>query len=123
MWNAFQRKENNWMQVNKKWNGLAEDLEKKAQTAKSGAQLMKQVAATLNERKLYYNWVGFYMISKADPKWLELGPFVGAMTPHTRIPMNQGLCGAAASSGKTVVVHDVTNDSRYLASSLETRYA
>jgi L-methionine (R)-S-oxide reductase len=43
------------------------------------------------------------------------------MTPHTRIPLNQGICGAAASSGKTVVVDDVSADSRYLACSVETK--
>jgi len=43
------------------------------------------------------------------------------MTPHTRIPLNQGICGAAASSGTTVVVDDVSKDSRYLACSLETK--
>ena len=43
------------------------------------------------------------------------------MTPHTRIPLNQGICGAAASSGQTVVVDDVAKDPRYLACSLETK--
>ena len=43
------------------------------------------------------------------------------MTPHTRIPLNQGICGAAASTGKTVVVDDVQSDPRYLACSLETK--
>ena len=43
------------------------------------------------------------------------------MTPHTRIPLNQGICGAAASSGKTVVVDDVSLDKRYLACSTETK--
>ena len=52
---------------------------------------------------------------------LVLGAFVGAMTPHTRIPLNQGICGAAASSGKTIVVDDVSKDPRYLACSLETK--
>src|SRR5258708_20635224 len=124
MWNTFQEKRINHMppiKVIKAWKGLADELEEKTQTAKSAAQLMKQVATTLNERKLYYNWVGFYMISKADPGWLQLGPFAGAMTQHTRIPMNQGLCGAAASSGKTIVVHDVSTDARYLACSVETK--
>jgi GAF domain-containing protein len=31
--------------------------------------------------------------------------------------LNKGLCGAAASSGETVVVDDVSNDPRYLAGS------
>ncbi len=52
---------------------------------------------------------------------LVIGPYVGAITPHTRIPLNQGICGAAASSGRTVIVDDVNADPRYLACSLETK--
>jgi L-methionine (R)-S-oxide reductase len=52
---------------------------------------------------------------------LQLGQFVGSMTPHTRIRLNQGICGAAASTGKTVVVDDVNLDPRYLACSIETK--
>jgi GAF domain-containing protein len=71
---------------------------------------------------LKYNWVGFYMLEPgAAPPMLVLGHFQGAMTPHTRIPLNQGICGAAASSGKTIVVDDVSSDPRYLACSLETK--
>ncbi len=71
---------------------------------------------------LKYNWVGFYMLEPgANPPMLVLGHYQGAMTPHTRIPLNQGICGAAASSGKTVVVDDVKKDPRYLACSLETK--
>jgi GAF domain-containing protein len=66
--------------------------------------------------------VGFYMLEPgAVPPMLALGRYQGAMTPHTRIPLNQGICGAAASLGKTVVVDDVTKDTRYLACSLETK--
>lgn len=34
-----------------------------------------------------------------------------------RIPLSNGLCGAATSSRQTVVVQDVTKDLRYLAGS------
>src|SRR5580698_9854579 len=85
-------------------------------------QLMEGVTLLLNQHILKYNWVGFYMLEPgANPPMLVLGHFQGAMTPHTRIPLNQGICGAAASSGKTVVVDDVNNDPRYLACSLETK--
>jgi L-methionine (R)-S-oxide reductase len=85
-------------------------------------ELMTRLVKLLHERMLKYNWVGFYMLEEnAQPPMLVLGAFQGAMTPHTRIPLNQGICGAAASSGKTVVVDDVSKDPRYLACSLETR--
>ncbi|MFY9841889.1 MAG: GAF domain-containing protein [Terriglobales bacterium] len=84
--------------------------------------LMEGITVLLNQHMLKYNWVGFYMFEEnADPPMLVLGHYQGAMTPHTRIPLNQGICGAAASSGKTVVVDDVKKDSRYLACSLETK--
>jgi L-methionine (R)-S-oxide reductase len=90
--------------------------------AHSADQLMRGITVLLNEQLLKYNWVGFYMLERgAQPPVLVLGHYQGAMTPHTRIPLHQGICGAAASSGRTVVVDDVTKDTRYLAYSLETK--
>lgn len=98
------------------------EVSRLAGKAHSADELMQELCQLLHERMLKYNWVGFYMIEReVDPPMLVLGSFVGAMTPHTRIPLNQGICGAAASSGKTVVVDDVTKDPRYLACSLETK--
>jgi len=93
-------------------------LAAKSATAKD---LMTAIVTLLHQNLLKYNWVGFYMIDPKDKNMLELGPFKGSMTPHTRIPLNQGICGAAASTGKTVVVDDVNADSRYLACSTETK--
>jgi L-methionine (R)-S-oxide reductase len=93
-----------------------------AQAAHTAKELMQGVCKLLHERMLKYSWVGFYMLEPGtQPPVLVLEAFVGAMTPHTRIPLNQGICGAAASSGKTIVVDDVTKDHRYLACSLETK--
>src|SRR5215470_1762877 len=100
---------------------LAAQLDKLASTATSADVLMDSMVGLLHEELTRYNWVGFYMIDPVDASMLVLGPFRGAPTPHTRIPLNQGICGAAASSGQTVVVDDVNNDPRYLACSLETK--
>jgi len=98
------------------------ELNALAQAASTAQELMQTMAKLLHERMLKYNWVGFYMLEPgAQPPMLVLGAFEGAMTPHTRIPLNQGICGAAASSGQTVVVDDVNSDPRYLACSLETK--
>lgn len=88
----------------------------------SANDLMQKIATLLHEKLTRYNWVGFYML-KNEPagEILVLGPFVGTLTPHTRIALNQGICGAAASTGKTIVVDDVNRDARYLACSLETK--
>ncbi len=51
-----------------------------------------------------------------------LGPWRGPQaTEHVRIPIGQGVCGAAAASGRTEVVDDVNADDRYLTCFLSTR--
>jgi GAF domain-containing protein len=104
---------------------VRKDLSELAQAVATADDLMRKMVKLLHDRMLKYNWVGFYMLeeekSSAQPRMLVLGPFQGAMTPHTRIPLNQGICGAAASTGKTVVVDDVSLDTRYLACSTETK--
>lgn len=93
-----------------------------AAIATSSEDLMSRIVALLHKSLLKYNWVGFYMLHTEEKEpILLLGPFKGSMTPHTRIKLNQGICGAAASSGRTVVVDDVSSDPRYLACSLETK--
>ena len=67
----------------------------------------------LRERFPHYDWVGIYWVDGAD---LVLGPWTGPeATDHTRIPIGTGVCGAAAASGRTEIVPDVSIDSRYLA--------
>lgn len=97
-------------------------LDAAAREAITASGLMTAIVELMHENLSNYNWVGFYMLEKeAERDVLVLGPFRGAATPHTRIPLNQGICGAAASSGETVTVDDVGADPRYLACSLETR--
>jgi GAF domain-containing protein len=78
---------------------------------------MKHIAQRLHETKARYNWVGFYLVDPADPGILVVGPYAGSFSPNVRIPLDTGLCGAAATGGHTVVVDDVTQDPRYLAGS------
>jgi GAF domain-containing protein len=110
------------MQVASRIDEVRKEVDELAQAAPTAIDLMQQMVRLLHERVLKYNWVGFYLLEPgAQPPMLVLGAFEGAMTPHTRIPLNQGICGAAASSGQTVVVDDVSKDPRYLACSLETK--
>jgi|SRR5580700_2057603 L-methionine (R)-S-oxide reductase len=103
---------------------LADELTNLADSAESTEHLMTMIVERLQELLPHYNWVGFYLLDEgadgAEPM-LVLGPYVGAETPHKRIPLNQGICGAAVSSARTVVVDDVNADPRYLACSIETK--
>ena len=88
-----------------------------AKSAATAESLMDHMAQRLHEKMTRYNWVGSYLIDPADARFLVVGPYVGSFTPNARIPLNTGLCGAAATTGQTVVVQDVTKDPRYLAGS------
>jgi len=83
--------------------------------------LMQHISDRLHQQIVRYNWVGFYLIDKKDPNYLVLGPYSGSITLHTRISLTQGLCGAAATTGKTIVVNDVATDPRYLMGSEHTK--
>lgn len=110
------------MAVANRIDEVRNEVDELARTAPTAQDLMRGMVKLLHDRMLKYNWVGFYMLEPgAEPPALVLGAFEGAMTPHTRIPLNEGICGAAASSGHTVVVDDVNKDPRYLACSLETK--
>jgi L-methionine (R)-S-oxide reductase len=88
-----------------------------AKSAPTANALMQRIAERLHEKVSRYNWVGFYEVDPTDSGILLVGPFAGSFTPNARIPLNIGLCGAAASTGQTVVVDDVAKDPRYLAGS------
>jgi GAF domain-containing protein len=102
-------------------SAIVSELSALAAAAPDVDSLMNSIVQLLHDRLTRYNWVGFYMLDPKDSNMLVLGPFRGSMTPHTRIPLNQGICGAAASSGQTVIVDDVNKDPRYLACSIETK--
>ena len=103
---------------------LAKELTTLSKSAATVEDLMSIIVGRLQERLGHYDWVGFYMIEEGgvdEEPVLVLGPYVGAVTQHKRIPLNRGICGAAASTGRTVIVDDVSQDPRYLACSIETK--
>ena len=82
------------------------------------AVAMERAVAVLKQEIPDYSWVGIYLVDGED---LVLGPFLGKPSPHVRIPLGRGICGAAATEKATIIVDDVTEDPRYLACSIETK--
>ncbi|HTI38845.1 MAG TPA: GAF domain-containing protein [Vicinamibacterales bacterium] len=80
---------------------------------------MTQAVELLKDGVPDYTWVGIYLM-EGDHE-LVLGPFRGKPSPHTRIALGSGICGAAATEKATIVVDDVNADARYLACSIETK--
>ncbi len=82
-------------------------------------EVLRRVVDLLHERLPHFSWVGIYLVEGGD---LVLGPWRGPQaTEHVRIPVGEGICGAAAATGRTEVVDDVDADPRYLACFASTR--
>ena len=94
-------------------------LETIEQIADGGEDVLQRVVDVLHDEVEHYSWVGIYLVEGDD---LVLGPWRGPQaTEHVRIPVGQGVCGAAAASGETEIVDDVNADPRYLACFPSTR--
>ena len=65
--------------------------------------ILANTSAILNQYMENINWVGFYLNKQNK---LLLGPFQGKVA-CTTIPFNKGVCGACATTNKTIIVEDV----------------
>jgi GAF domain-containing protein len=98
--------------------GLLTAIRSAIAAAPNANAAMTQAVRLLKDAVPSYTWVGIYVIDREE---LVLGPFLGKPSPHTRIPLGRGICGAAATEKATIVVDDVHADARYLACSIETQ--
>ena len=97
---------------------LLEEFDGLARSSSGVRPLMQRISERLHEEMTRYNWVGFYFIESPNRNALVLGPYEGSFMPTQRIPLDKGLCGAAARSKKSVVVNNVSADPRYLGSDM-----
>ena len=101
------------------YRGALETIDRVVNRESEADEVLRQVVDVLHDRFEHYSWVGIYLVEGDD---LVLGPWKGPhATEHVRIPVGQGICGAAAASGRTEVVDDVNADERYLACFPSTR--
>jgi L-methionine (R)-S-oxide reductase len=101
------------------YRGALEAVDRIVNREREADEVLRKVVEVLHDRFEHYSWVGIYLVEGDD---LVLGPWKGPQaTEHVRIPIGQGICGAAAASGRTQVVDDVGADERYLACFLSTR--
>lgn len=97
---------------------LLSDITEAIAGAPDPTAAMTEAVRLLKTHRPHYTWAGIYLMEGDE---LVLGPYLGKPSPHTRIALNRGICGAAASQRATIIVDDVNTDPRYLACSLETR--
>jgi L-methionine (R)-S-oxide reductase len=101
------------------YRGALESVERILNRGGGADDVLRQVVQVLHDCCPHYSWVGIYLVEGEE---LVLGPWQGPQaTEHVRIPIGHGICGAAAASGETELVDDVTADPRYLACFASTR--
>jgi L-methionine (R)-S-oxide reductase len=101
------------------YRSALEAIERNLDRGGDADDVLRRVVDVLHDRFAQYSWVGIYLVEGSD---LVLGPWKGPeATEHVRIPIGQGICGAAAATGRTEVVDDVNADPRYLACFASTR--
>lgn len=99
MWESVERSENR--------EEMYELMLKQLQALSEGIDyqitVLSNASALLFDTLDNINWAGFYLISNDK---LLLGPFQGKPA-CTQIPLNRGVCGAAASTKTTQRIEDV----------------
>jgi len=102
----------------RKHDAILEQLRTELASETDGHAAMEKTVRRLKAAIPSYSWVGIYLLHGNE---LVLGPFVGKPSPHTRIPLGRGICGAAAAERQTIIVDDVNADPRYLPCSVDTK--
>jgi GAF domain-containing protein len=82
------------------------------------ARRMKQVAEMIRMAR-DYRWVGIYKVTKKE--FVILAASDDEPVAYPRFPITQGLCGAALEARQSIIVGDVSKDSRYLPTFHTTR--
>jgi L-methionine (R)-S-oxide reductase len=82
---------------------------------------LQRIAELLDREVDVFDWTGFYLVADDEEKILQLGPYVGEETDHTRIAFGTGICGQAAETLDTFVVQDVSKADNYLACSIDVK--
>jgi GAF domain-containing protein len=101
------------------YRGALEAVDRILNRSGDADDVLRSVVDLLHDRIEHYSWVGIYFVEGHE---LVLGPWKGpSATEHVRIPVGQGICGAAAASGQSEIVDDVNADDRYLACFPSTR--
>jgi L-methionine (R)-S-oxide reductase len=101
-----------------KYDSVLADVRAAIAAHSNPEQIMRRTVDTLAKSLPHYTWTGIYLLYGNE---LVLGPYVGKPSPHERIPLGRGICGAAATEKATIIVDDVNSDPRYLACSVETK--
>jgi L-methionine (R)-S-oxide reductase len=97
---------------------LLQDLAAYLLAARKTPTTVKRAAEMVRTER-NYRWVGVYKIVRGD--FVIIAGTGNKPPTYPRFPKTQGLCGAAAETGKTLIVDDVSKDARWLPAFFTTK--
>ncbi|HEX2896609.1 MAG TPA: GAF domain-containing protein, partial [candidate division Zixibacteria bacterium] len=80
---------------------LIDNIRIAIESKKSEKEVLKAAVELIDDFSDGFSWTGVYVMKNGA---LEVGPYVGPNTPHTKIELNSGICGAAATQKKSIIV-------------------
>lgn len=86
--------------------GLVVDQRNWVCNTANAASLLWHLFHSLGAPSSDVNWAGFYVLDKANPAQLILGPFQGKVACQT-IAIGKGVCGTVAAKADTLLLDDV----------------
>ncbi len=100
------------------YNHVLTSIQKLIEGETDEIAIMATIVCELHHSFDYFHWTGFYRVT--EPGLLKIGPYQGT---HgcLRIPFDKGVCGAAARTKLTQLVHDVTQFPGHIACSSKTQ--
>ncbi len=82
------------------------------------ATILLKITQLLKSEIYHYDWVGFYILNEKE-NILELGPYSGKSTEHTKITVGKGVCGQVAANNSIMIVQDITQMENYISCSID----
>jgi GAF domain-containing protein len=97
-----------------RFEGALHDIEGVISQEGQARDKLQQVVEIIRQANALHSWVGIYYLRGNT---LELGPFSGLPTLHTRITVGSGVCGTAVQERRNQVIGDVRQCDNYLCCS------
>ena len=101
------------------YNHVLTSIQKLIEGETDEIAIMATIVCELHHSFDYFHWTGFYRVT--EPGLLTIGPYLNGTHGCLRIPFDKGVCGTAARTKLTQLVHDVTQFPGHIACSSETQ--
>jgi GAF domain-containing protein len=94
-------------------NDVLKDLQDLRDSGFLSDALLRKAVKDIAAADDRFDWVGVYLVnSEENVVWLH--NYVGRPTPHSKIPVGEGVCGTAVAGGQDVIVPDVKALDHYI---------